>query len=69
MTDFVAGFAFFLFYIVLNRQTMTIPTGHVGRIKTCQCARFDDHVFQRFIDSMTQVQFTIRIGWPIMQNE
>ena len=51
---------------IFDRQTMAIPSGDVLRVKASQLARFDDHVFQYFVQCMADVQFAVRIGRAIM---
>ena len=53
--------ALFLFDLQLNRQTVAIPTRYIRRIESHKRARFDDNVFEHFIDGMTEMDFTIRI--------
>ena len=48
---------------------MAVPTGDVLRIKAGQLARFDNHVFQYFVQRMADMQFTVRIRGPVMQDK
>ena len=57
------------FNSVFDRQAMAVPTGNVLRVKASQLARFDDHVFQYFIERMADVQFAVRIGRAIVQDK
>ncbi len=43
--NFDAGLTHFLFNIVFNRQTMAVPAGNIGRIKTTQGARLNHNIF------------------------
>ena len=54
---------------VFNRQAMAIPARHVNRIQALELARFDDHVFQDFVNSMADVNLAIGIRRAIMQYE
>ena len=48
---------------------MTVPTRNVGCIKATECARFNDDIFQCFINRMSEMNITIGIGRTIMQNK
>ena len=54
---------------MLDWQTMRIPTWDITRIVTGHSLVFHDDVLQRFVEGMTNVQFTVRIWRAIMQNE
>ena len=54
---------------MLDWQTMCIPTRDVTCIVTSHSLVFHDDVLQRFVEGMTDVQFTVRIWRAIMQNE
>ena len=53
MRYFLTGFAFLLFYVVLNGQPMTIPARYIGGIETIQGLGLHDEVFERLIDRVT----------------
>ena len=55
------------FYLLLNRQPMTIPARYIRRVITVKRLVFDNHVFKHFIHHVTQVNLTIGIGRAIMQ--
>src|SRR5690606_14671064 len=63
------GFADFLLYLVLDRQTVAIPAGHVGRVKAHKAAGFHDHVFQDLVDRMPDVNAAVGVGRAIVQDE
>src|SRR5690606_12601884 len=65
----VARLAKLLFNIVLNRQTMTVPAGHIGRIKAAQGAALHDNVFENFVDRMTDMNIAIGVGRAIVQDK
>ena len=54
---------------MLDWQTVRIPTRDVTRIVTSHSLVFHDNVLQRFVEGMTDVQFTICIWRAVMQNE
>ena len=54
---------------MLDWQTMCIPTRDITCIVTSHCFVFHDDVLQRFVEGMTNMQFTVRIWRAIMQNE
>ncbi len=67
--DLVAGPADHRFYLVLDGQTVTVPAGHIGCIVAVKTLRFNDDIFENFIDRMTDVQGSVRIRRTIMQNK
>ena len=54
---------------MLDWQTVRIPTRNVASIMTSHSLIFHDDVLQRFVEGMTDMQFTVRIWRTIMQNE
>ena len=54
---------------MLDWQTVCIPTWDITCIVTSHSLVFHDDVLQRFVEGMTDVQFTVRIWRAIMQNE
>ena len=54
---------------MLDWQTMRIPTRNVASIMTSHRFVFHDDVLQRFVEGMTDVQFTVSIWRTIMQNK
>ena len=54
---------------MLDWQAVRIPTRNVASIMTSHSFVFHDDVLQRFVEGMTNMQFTVRIWRPIMQNE
>ena len=69
MVDLHTGFADFLFNLVLNRQTVAIPTGHVGRIKAHETAGLNNHILQDFVNRMTNMNAAVGVWRTIMQDE
>ena len=63
------GFADFLLYLVLDRQAVAIPAGHVGCVKAHKAAGFHDHVFQDLVDRMPDVNAAVGVGRAIVQDE
>ena len=54
---------------MLDWQTMCIPTRDVTSIVTSHSLVFHNDILQRFVEGMTDMQFTVRIWRAIMQNE
>ena len=54
---------------MLDWQTVRIPTRDVTSIMTSHCFVFHDDILQRFVEGMTDVQFTICVWRAIMQDE
>ena len=48
---------------------MTIPTGDVTRVKTHHLVRANNHILDRLVQRVTDVQMTVRIGRAIMQGK
>ena len=49
-----------------NRQAVAIPTRYIRRIKARPCFGAHDHVFQYFVDCMTNVNVTVGIRRAIV---
>ncbi len=58
-----------LFNGVFDRQTVTVPTGNVSRIKAAQLTCLDDHVLQNFVDRMSHVNLTVGIRRTVVQHK
>ena len=54
---------------MLDWQTVRIPTRDVASIMTSHRFVFHDDILQRFVEGMTDMQFTVRIWRAIMQDE
>ena len=54
---------------MLDWQAVRIPTRNVASIMTSHSFVFHDNVLQRFVEGMTDVQFTICVWRAVMQNE
>ena len=65
----LALLAVLFFNLPLDRQTVAIPTRDVTGIKTHHLVGPHDHIFDRFIQRVTDVQIAVRIGWAIMQSK
>ena len=61
--------AVLLFDLPLNRQTVAIPTRHIARIKTHHLVAANDHVLDRLVQRVTDMQMTVRIGRSVVQGE
>ena len=53
----------------LNRQTMTVVAGNVGRVVTEHRARLNDEVFQDFVERGAQMNVGVRVRRPVVQDE
>src|SRR5690606_26222411 len=67
--NFIAGLAEFFLDIVLDRQAVTIPAGHIRRIKTTQGFAFNNNVFENFVNRMTNMNITVGVGRAVVQNK
>src|SRR5690554_2251209 len=63
------GFADFLLHLVLARQAVAIPAGHIGCVIAHETAGFHDHVFQDLVDRMPDVNAAVGVGRAIVQDE
>ena len=69
---FILIFAFFailLFNFPFDGQAMTIPARHIIGIFPQHGLRAVNHIFQNFIQRMTDMQLAIGIGRAIMQHK
>ncbi len=57
-----------LYYLVLDWQSMAIPTWHVGHMKTRHRSRLHDDVFQNLVQSMADMDAAVGIGGAIVQH-
>lgn len=48
---------------------MAVPARNVRRIETCKTARFDDDIFQDFIDGVSDMDVAVGVWRAVMQNE
>ncbi len=55
--------------LVLDRQTVAIPTRHIGRVETSQGARADDHVLDHLVHRVANVNIAVGIRRAIVQDE
>ena len=65
----LALFAVLLFDLPFDRQPVTIPTGDIARVMAHHLVRAHNHVFQDFVQRMTDVQMPVGIGWAVMQHK
>ena len=65
----LALLAVLFFDLPLDRQTVAIPTWDVTGIKTHHLVGPHDHIFDRFVQRVTDVQIAVRIGRAIMQSK
>ena len=55
--------------LMLDRQSVAVPAGHVGRVEPGQRFRTDDDVFQNLVDRVADVDVPVGIGRPVMQHK
>ena len=55
--------------LMLDRQAVAVPAGHVGRVEPGQRFRADNDVFQNLVDRVADVDVPVGIGWPVMQHK
>ena len=55
--------------LVLDRQTVAVPTRHVGSVETGQGARADDHVLDHLVHRVANVNIAVGIRRAIVQDE
>src|SRR5690606_15473213 len=67
--DLITRLANFFLDIVFDWQTMTVPTGNIGRIKTAQGFAFDNNVLEDFIDRVADMDIAIGIGWAVVKDK
>ncbi len=54
--------------LVLDRQAVAVPAGHVGRILAVQRARLDDHVLEDLVDRVADVDVAVGVGRAVVQH-
>ena len=54
---------------VFNGQAMAVPSGNVLRVKACQLLGLDNHVFEHFVERVTNVQFAIGVRGAVVQHK
>ena len=54
---------------VFNGQAVAVPAGNVLRVKARQLLGLDDHVFEYFVQGVTNVQFAVGVGWAVVQHK
>ncbi len=55
--------------LVLDRQAVAVPAGHVARVQALQLARLDDHVLQHLVDRVADVDLAVGVGRAVVQDE
>ena len=61
--------AILLFDLPFDRQTVAIPTGNITRVKTHHLMAAHDHILDRFVKRVTDVQMAVRVRRTIMQRK
>ena len=67
--DLMASLPYLFFDLQFNGQAMAVPTGNIGRIKAVQGLGFDNDVFQYLVERMSEMNFAIGIGRPVMEDK
>ena len=57
------------FNLLLNRQTMTVPTWNVTYFFTKEIVGFNNHIFENFVECMSNVNMPVGIGRAIVKNK
>ena len=52
-----------------DRQTMAIPSGHVRRVESRHGSRLHDEVFQTLVQGVPEMDRTVGIRRPVVQDE
>ncbi len=55
--------------VQLDRQTVTVVAGNIGRVVAHHRARLDDEVFQDLVHRRAEMDVGIGVGWAIVQDE
>ena len=69
IADLLPGLAQLLLDIVFDRQAMTVPARHVGRVEAGHLPGLDDDVLEGLVDRMAEVEIAIGVGRAIVQYE
>ena len=64
-----AGGAVFFFDLPFDRQAVTVPAGDIVGILAHHLLGSHDHVFEDFVQRMTDVQMTVGVGRTVVQHE
>ncbi len=66
--DLDAGLADFFLDGMLDRQAVTIPARHVGRVEPAQGPGLDDDVLENLVDRVADVDVAVGIGRAVVQD-
>lgn len=58
----------FVIHLELDRQTVAIPTGDVGRIVALHSLQADDEILEQLVERVAQVDVTVGVGRAVVQN-
>src|SRR2546427_5637617 len=58
-----------LFDGVLDGQAVAVPARHVQRVEAFELAALDDHVLERLVHRMADVDLAVGVGRAVMQDE
>ncbi len=59
----------FLIHLVLDGQTVAIPSGHVGRVEAGHAFRLDDEVLEHLVERRAGVDAVVGEGRAVVQDE
>ena len=62
-------FAHLLLHLELDRQTMAVPAGDIGGIKTVEAGALDDNILEHLVHCMTDMNLTVGVGRAIMKDK
>ena len=61
--------AVLLLDLPLDRQAVAIPAGHIARVMAHHLMRAHDHIFDRLVQRVADMQVAVGIGGAVMQRE
>ena len=61
--------AILLLDLPLDRQAVAVPAGHVGRVLAEQGLGADDHVLERVVERMADVDVAVGVGRAVVEDE
>ena len=53
----------------LDRQAVTVPARHEGRVVAHHLTRADDHVLERLVERVADMEVPVGVGRPVMERE
>ena len=53
----------------LDRQSVAVPSGDVGRVEARHGARPDDEVLENLVEGCSEMHLAVRVRWSVVQDE